>query len=50
MRILIVDDETVIRKGVVKLLENSHAAISEIDEARNGEKRCRRSHAPSRIS
>ncbi len=37
MRILIVDDETVIRKGVVKLLESSHIAISGIDEARNGE-------------
>lgn len=37
MKILIVDDETVIRKGITKLLETSHIAVSAIDEARNGE-------------
>ncbi|MBB6671738.1 response regulator [Cohnella nanjingensis] len=37
MKILIVDDEPVIRKGVMKLLENSHIAITEMREARNGE-------------
>jgi len=37
MHILVVDDETVIRKGIIKLLENSHPAISGITEARSGE-------------
>ncbi|THF83677.1 response regulator transcription factor [Cohnella fermenti] len=37
MRILIVEDEAVIRKGIIKLLENSHIAITGIEEAKNGE-------------
>ncbi|MCC3375977.1 response regulator [Cohnella sp. REN36] len=37
MKILIVEDEPVIRRGVMKLLENSHIAIAEMREARNGE-------------
>jgi Response regulator containing CheY-like receiver domain and AraC-type DNA-binding domain len=37
LRILIVEDEAVIRKGIIKLLENSHIAISAVEEARNGE-------------
>lgn len=37
MKILIVDDEVVIRKGIIKLLEQSGGSMIEIDEARNGE-------------
>lgn len=37
MRILIVDDEIVIRKGIKKLLEELHNGITAIEEAKNGE-------------
>ncbi|MGO4371264.1 response regulator [Paenibacillus sp. MCAF20] len=42
MRVLIVDDEVVIRKGIVKLLENFGRTITETDEARNGEEALQR--------
>ncbi|MFC4600603.1 response regulator transcription factor [Cohnella hongkongensis] len=41
MKILIVDDEPVIRKGVIKLLGASPVAFSEIEEARSGEEALR---------
>jgi len=37
MKFLIVDDEPIIRKGIRRLLENSHIVFAEIEEARNGE-------------
>ncbi|KWX86768.1 hypothetical protein AMQ83_17120 [Paenibacillus riograndensis] len=37
MKILIVDDEVVIRKGLIKLLEQISKGITDIDEAKNGE-------------
>ncbi|XID91818.1 response regulator [Paenibacillaceae bacterium WGS1546] len=41
MKILIVDDEPVIRKGVIKLLGAGPVAFSEIEEARSGEEALR---------
>ncbi|MFD0717477.1 response regulator [Paenibacillus sp. GCM10027626] len=37
MRILVVDDELIIRKGIIKLLETLYQAGASLDEARNGE-------------
>lgn len=37
MRVLVVDDEVVIRKGITKLLEQFSKSITDIDEAKNGE-------------
>lgn len=37
MNILIVDDETIIRKGILKLLGSVHSEIAGLSEARNGE-------------
>ncbi|MEK5037361.1 response regulator transcription factor [Sporosarcina sp. FSL K6-3457] len=36
MKVLVVDDEGIIRKGVSKLLLNCHKPVSEVMEARNG--------------
>mgnify|MGYP001164627824 CR=1 FL=1 len=41
MKILIVDDEPVIRKGLIKLLGSGPIAFSEIEEARSGEEALR---------
>ncbi|WP_339291076.1 response regulator [Paenibacillus sp. FSL W8-0187] len=42
MRILVVDDEVVIRKGILKLLETLYQTGTSVDEARNGEEAMQR--------
>lgn len=41
MKALIVDDEVIIRKGIVKLLEHPGGSVSRVAEARNGEEALR---------
>lgn len=41
MRLLIVDDEVFIRKGIVKLLEQFHKSVTGTEEAKNGEEALR---------